>query len=103
MNERELWDTMEKALKPIARRSREDAEDVYRCLCNTAWVPVEGIEGWTWGDPGIYLSWRSAGAFVAGLRGEGEDYMDFYCSGKEGTITREIRETLEKKGLRPLT
>ena len=107
----ELWDTLEEALKPIARRSREDAEDVYRALCNVVWVGLdhpaktysEAFPVEPYGDGVAALSWRSAGAMVAQLRGEGEDYMDFYFSGKEGTVTEEIRKTLEEKGLRPLT
>lgn len=103
-----LWDTLEEALKPIARRSEEDAADVYRCLCNVRWVPLDCPDE-TYGvhktieAQGVTCSWRYAGELVANWRDEGEDYMDFYCSGREGTVTEEIRKTLEEKGLRPLT
>lgn len=103
-----LWDILEEALKPIARRSESDARDVYRALCNVAWVPFDHPAktydewGFEWPYEAVSMSWRAAGGFVADLRREGEDYMDFYCSGGEGTVTDEIRKTLEEKGLRPL-
>jgi hypothetical protein len=81
------------------------AQNVYSALCNMRWQPKEVLpilkdEWWT-------CSWRSAGGIVADLRGSGEDYMDYYCSGigdglgngdadrtrgyvPEGTVTDEI-------------
>ncbi len=43
-------------------------------------------------------SWRYAGGMIADLRGLGEDYMDFYCSGGEGLVDPEIEEDLYKLG-----
>lgn len=69
-------------------------------------------------------SWRGAGGIVARLRNQGEDYMDYYCSGikggasydmdddneyfaehkyvSEGDVTDEIREDLAKIGWFPV-
>jgi len=69
-------------------------------------------------------SWRGAGGIVANLRNQGEDYMDYYCSGikggmsydpsdddeyfeknkyvSEGEVTEEILEDLNKLGWFPV-
>lgn len=97
------------------------AQNVYASLCNMRWQPQEvwpvlSEEYWT-------CSWRSAGGFVADLRGCGEDYMDYYCSGirggfdlskssdedyftkngyvSEGEVTDEIREDFARLGWTP--
>lgn len=85
------------------------AQNVYAALCNMRWQPAEvwpvlQDEYWT-------CSWRSAGGLVSDLRGQGEDYMDWYCSGisngdadgreryvSEGTVTDEIREDFGRLG-----
>jgi hypothetical protein len=92
------------------------AQNVYAALCNMRWQPKEVVpilkdEFWS-------CSWRSAGGLVATLRGTGEDYMDYYCSGigdglgngdadrtlgyvPEGVVTEEIREDFEAMGWTP--
>jgi len=74
------------------------ARDVYAALCNIRWQPKEvwpvlQDEWWT-------CSWRCAGGIVADLRLQDEDYMDFYCAGKEGTVTDEIAEDFSRIGWR---
>lgn len=103
----EISDRIIEALLPIATRSREDAEDAYRCLCNVAWVELDSkaanYDEYEYLDgTGFFTTWRSAGQIVAELRDEGEDYMDFYCSGREASITDEILESMKNVGLRPL-
>lgn len=103
----DLYVKVLKALHPIANRSREDAEDAYRCLCNVIWVPMDSkftsYEDCDFDmEKSFSMSWRSAGQEVADLRGEGEDYIDFYCSGREGSITDEIKEAMKVVGLKPL-
>lgn len=98
---------IEAALSPLANRSWEDAKDVYRSLCNVAWVPMDSkaatYDECDPGDEGVFtISWRSAGQVVADLRDQGEDYLDFYCSGREASITDEILEAMKNVGLRPL-
>jgi hypothetical protein len=77
----------------------EYAKDLYRALSNMQWMkrevmPVLRNELWS-------ASWRSAGAIVADLRQEG-DYLDWYCSGREGTVTEEIEEDLARLGWVPV-
>jgi hypothetical protein len=92
------------------------AQNVYAALCNMRWQPTEvwpvlKDEYWS-------CSWRSAGGIVADLRGSGEDYMDYYCSGigdglgngdadrtrgyvPEGTVTDEICNDFAALGWSP--
>ena len=71
------------------------AKDLYRALCNNQWrkrevMPLLRDERWG-------CSWRFAGGIVADIRQEG-DYMDWYCSGSEGTVTKEIEKDLLAAG-----
>jgi hypothetical protein len=75
------------------------AADLYRALSNMQWrkrelMPLLRNELWS-------ASWRSAGGIVADLRQEG-DYLDWYCSGREGTVTEEIRQDLFDLGWEPV-
>lgn len=92
------------------------AQNVYASLCNIRWQPAEvwpvlSEEYWS-------CSWRSAGGLVSDLRGQGEDYMDWYCSGigsglgngdedgskgyvSEGVVTDEIRADFGRLGWTP--
>lgn len=115
--ERDLYDDL-KADAEIMAKLQEDryAQNVYAALCNMRWQPAEvwpvlQDEYWS-------CSWRSAGGLVSDLRGLGEDYMDWYCSGigsglgngdadgskkyvSEGTVTDEIREDFARLGWTP--
>lgn len=102
-------------------QDRRYAQNVYAALCNIRWQPKEvwpvlQDEYWS-------CSWRSAGGFVANLRNNGEDYMDYYCTGirggfdlskssdedyfakngyvSEGEVTDEIREDFARLGWTP--
>lgn len=68
---------------------RRFAEDLYRALCNIRWFRA----GKEWG-----CTWRGAGGIVADLRDLGEEYIDFYCSGREGTVTDDVALELEQLG-----
>lgn len=75
------------------------AEDLYRALCNMQWrkrelMPLLRNELWS-------VSWRTAGSIVADLRNEG-DYLDWYCSGREGMVSEEIRQDLFDLGWEPV-
>lgn len=67
----------------------EFARQLYASLCNVEWVK---------GDEHYACSWRYAGDLVASLRGKGEDYMDFYCSGGEGRVSEAVRYCLAQLG-----
>lgn len=82
--------------KQIRKLVKDDkfAQALYAALCNVGWRK-NGIE---WG-----CSWRYSGGLVADLRGVGEDYLDFYCSGigdgtkvPEGHVDCKVREELAK-------
>jgi len=72
-------------------KNDEYAVDVYRALCNMRWRN-ESI------DDTYSCSWRYAGGLVAELRGKGEDYLDFYCSGGEGRVSKEVELDLNDLG-----
>ena len=78
--ERDLEDDMRNAPWFMLKiKDKTYAQNVYAALCNMRWqvkevMPILKDEYWT-------CSWRSAGGIVAELRSQGEDYMDYYCSG----------------------
>lgn len=71
------------------------AQNLYAALCNN--IFLKNDEEWS-------CSWRHSGGIVADLRNQGEDYLDWYCSGTdkkriqgyvgEGEITTEISNDL---------
>lgn len=71
---------------------RAFAGRLYSALCNVEWRHDDGSR--------YSCSWRSAGGLVAEMRGEGEDYMDFYCGGREGAVDEDIADALEAHGWR---
>lgn len=66
--------------------------DLYRALCNNTWTFNDGYSLWK-----AEYSWRASGAVVAEIHGEG-DYMDYYCSDKEGEVSPEIEKDLNSIG-----
>jgi len=79
------------------RSSTDYAQRLYAAMCNIRWqyqevLPILKDQYWT-------VSWRSAGGIVADIRGEG-DYLDWYCSGKEGYVDPEIEEDMLRIGWR---
>lgn len=106
----------------IQQADRYYAQNLYCAWSNMQWQkrdtwPILADQFWS-------ASWRSAGGIVADLRGQGEDYMDYYCSGikggmsydtkdddeyftknryvSEGEVTDEIAEDLNKLGWYPV-
>jgi hypothetical protein len=73
----------------------EFAKEFYGALCNMRWRSKV--------DPDIIYScsWRYAGGIVADLRRKGERYIDFYCSGGEGIVTKRVEKLLGKLGWEP--
>ena len=82
-----------KALADRCRGDREFAVELYGALCNAHWRHDDGTE-WPGG------TWRYVADVVAHLRGHGEDYMDFYCSGGEGEITGRVAAAMAALGWR---
>ena len=88
----------EKDLYKLKDKLQDDdyAVDLYGALCNMQWQNIKNPEI-------IYsCSWRYAGGVIAGMRCEGESYLDFYCSGGEGNVTEEVKEDLRKLGWQPI-
>jgi hypothetical protein len=79
-----------KALADRARNDRGFAVELYQALCNADWTHDDGT---TWTG-----SWRYVAGEVAHLRGRGEDYLDFYYSGGEGTISERVAEAMAVLG-----
>lgn len=90
--------TFERLLKKhLSDKVIEDdfANKLYGSLCNIIWYNKSTED--------IYsCSWRYAGELVGDMRCKGEDYLDFYCNGKEGSIDSEVCKELMKLGYEPL-
>lgn len=81
------------------------AQNLYAALCNMQWK-TDNI------SVGVFaVTWRTAGGIVADLRGRGEKYLDWYCTGlapkrqdevSEGTVTDEIQNDLKELGWEPV-
>jgi hypothetical protein len=102
------------------RTNKSYAQNFYAALCNREWYERDMwqvLQNRTWS-----CSWRTSGGIVADIRGNGEDCMDWYCSGMmkshpdddrgstdsiknyvaEGMITAEIRSDLAQIGWYPV-
>lgn len=80
-----------KALADRARGDRGFPVELYGALCNAEWRHVDGTD---WAG----RTWRTVASVIADLRGCGEDYLDFYCSGGEGEITGRVAAAMEALG-----
>lgn len=79
----------EREIQVLTPKMRGDnyARAFYAALCNMQWKKV--------GTDYVYsCSWRYAGGLVASMRYQGENYLDFYCSGREGKVSRDIKKDL---------
>lgn len=67
----------------IRAEDRRYAQNLYAAWCNMRWCPRDLIPALRQDeDKDLWsASWRGAGGIVADLRNQGEDYMDYYCSG----------------------
>lgn len=92
-------------IKDKIRNSKAYAQNMYAAMCNMQWqkrdvMPILKDEMWS-------CSWRSAGGIVASIRGNGEDYMDWYCSGMGGLKALEeedeeqVKAEFESRGYVP--
>lgn len=117
-------ENFKEVLTKAYKRWKADMDSTWRKLCRNfpRWLcPKIGdkwrkIKGWliildikygcgahypnfTW----MYCcSWRYAGGLVADIRENGESYIDFYCSGREGEIDQEVLDDLSTLGWVPL-
>ena len=80
------------SLQDPMQKSLAFATDVYRALSNMRWKRIGSSHE-------IFAcSWRYAGGIVAETRDKGETYMDFYCSGGEGTVSEHINKMFNEWG-----
>ena len=109
----------------IRAEDRRYAQNLYAAWCNMQWCPRDLIPAIRQSDDDLWTaSWRAAGGIVADLRNQGEDYMDYYCSGmrgglsyngkddddyfektgfmSEGVVSEEIEQDLNKLGWFPV-
>jgi len=102
VKEHDLQEEIENCPWIMAKIQTEDkryAQNLYAAWCNMQWCkrelwPVLSERYWS-------ASWRGAGRIVADLRGKGEDYMDYYCSGMRGGLSfdgKEDDEYFERTG-----
>jgi hypothetical protein len=98
------WDRFHAALDTLAEGVRGDEEfavELYAALCNMRWVHAEE-------DGPVSVSWRHAGGVVAALRAKNDaeranaSYLDYYCSGGEGTVSDAVAHALDALGWIPL-
>lgn len=92
---------------PLVRsllKNREVAEQFYAALCNMQWVYRKNItekaifDRLAGKDKTWSCTWRYAGGLIAEIRDNGESYLDFYCSGHEGTVNDLVKDTFNKMG-----
>ncbi len=68
------------------------AHELYGALCNMRWRRRDAD-----GEL-VSMSWRYAGDVVAHLACKGGCYLDYYCSGNEGSVSAGIRDALGALG-----
>lgn len=77
------------------RTSKDYGQSLYAALCNNEFIKHEMwqiLKDETWS-----CSWRYAGGILADMLEEG-DYMDWYCSGNEGNVDKEVEKDLYDLG-----
>lgn len=82
-------------LSEMVIKCDEFAQQLYASLCNTVWYNKSTND--------IYsCSWRYAGGLVAAIRNKQEDYLNFYCTGKEGCYHLDVYKELNKLGYKSI-
>lgn len=91
-------------------KDKDVACEFYAAICNMYWKKIEEkpeeekiIDKLLGNKPIMWsASWRYAGSLIAKIRNKyyntTEDYMDFYCSGGEGTVSPLVEEEFRKIG-----
>lgn len=93
MSEENTYQNFRQALRVLnlPEKSVKYREKLYSALCNLGWKNADGTQA-------ITFSFRAAGGEVAGLTDQGEDYLDYYCSGQEGCLAEDIEQDLNQQG-----
>jgi hypothetical protein len=74
-------------------KSDDFAHELYAALTNVDWVNNAGLN---WG-----ATFRYVADVVAGLRDNGENYLKFYCSAREGHVSPRVEAQLKRLGWCP--
>jgi len=96
--ERDLIDCQ--FIKEKVRNDNGYATRLYSAICNNRWYHNSHVHGFKEGSDYWSCSWRYAGGIVSSLRTSGGDYLDYYCSGREGCIEADVRSDLRLIGWR---
>lgn len=87
-----FYATFEAACGERVRGSEECAIQAWCALANVVWQSTNMVHRHE-------ESFRTAGGLVAELRGaEGESYLTWYCSGREGVVAPWIRDAMGERG-----
>ena len=81
-----------KKIRKYSQESIDFAEDLYKTLTNNIFYnkDTDSLES---------MSFYMAAWVVAAIREAGEDYLDFYCIGDEGTASLEVENLLSEIGV----
>jgi hypothetical protein len=81
-----------------AFQTRQAPLELYQALCNNEWShPSRGKMAVTWRMAGAIADSVSKG-YIDHTENDGFGYNRYYCAGKEGEVTVNIRKKLEKLG-----
>ena len=84
--------------KHLVRRCQADpkgfATELYSALCNITWRHRDTNNTFS-------CSWRYAGGIVSTMSHSVDDYMLYYDTGNEGTVTDDVLTELDKLGWVP--
>lgn len=81
---------VDRVLGPAIRADRNVGVALWSALANVDWVRADGATA--------SYSFRAAGDLIAAIVGQGEDYMDYYCSAPYATVAEWIAEAMAKEG-----
>ncbi len=82
--------TVDLQLGDLVRRDRVAASELWSAMANIDWHGPDGeFVGYTF---------REAAAIVAGLRGDADAYLDWYCSNPDAVVSARIAEPMAEVG-----
>lgn len=91
----DFYEDFARLVGPIIRASKEGAAAGWSSLANVQWRhQSEPDADDFWGGP----TFRDAAGEIADIRGDGSHYMDWYCSGPDGTVREDIAQIMASAG-----
>jgi len=91
-----MYEKFKSDLQTLSEKLKEMnyANALYAAMCNVIWVDKVSKKE-------VGYSWRCAGGLVASIRDIGEEYINFYCNGNEGSVRADILKDLSRLGWEP--